>query len=113
MVREIVVTGGRNYDDHKTMAAVLEFVKPSLIIHGGATGADSLAQSWARANSCSTIVFKAEWGVFGIQAGPIRNGNMLKANPNAVVIAFPGGSGTADCVRKAIAANMIVLEVKK
>jgi hypothetical protein len=34
---------------------------------------------------------------------------MLEAHPEALVVAFPGGRGTADCVRQARGLGMPVL----
>lgn len=57
--------------------------------------------------------FPADWGSLGKAAGPIRNSLMLtEANPS-LVIAFPGGKGTADMISKARAAGVKVIEVSK
>ena len=43
-------------------------------------------------------------------AGPVRNARMLVEKPD-LVIAFPGGPGTADMVRRARAAGVEVVEI--
>jgi hypothetical protein len=49
----------------------------------------------------------------GKAAGSIRNQRMLDAEKHIdVVVAFPGGRGTADMVRRARAAGIHVLEIK-
>jgi hypothetical protein len=54
----------------------------------------------------------AEWNRHGNKAGPIRNATMLAMKPPVkLVVAFPGGSGTADMVAKAKAAGLEVMEV--
>lgn len=40
----------------------------------------------------------AEWDRLGRKAGPIRNQRMLDEGKPALVIAFPGGTGTAGMV---------------
>lgn len=114
---KILVCGGRDYSDHEEVANVLDgycYSVPAMsvaIIHGGARGADSLAGRYAQENGICEIVVKANWDVHGKSAGPIRNQWMLDyCNPN-IVVAFPGGAGTADMVRRARKAGVEVLEV--
>jgi hypothetical protein len=52
---------------------------------------------------------KAEWKKYGPAAGPIRNQRMLDWGPD-LVVAFSGGKGTADMVRRARAAGVEVIE---
>jgi hypothetical protein len=54
----------------------------------------------------------ADWFSHGKAAGPIRNQEMLAMEAPALVVAFPGGRGTADMVRRARKAGVDVLEVK-
>jgi len=111
--REIIVTGGRNYDDSPMMCDVLNFLAPSRVIQGGAPGADTLAVFWCEAEDVEHKTYIADWATHGRAAGPIRNKEMLDAHPEAVVVAFPGGRGTEDCVRQAQSRNMIILRVEK
>ena len=46
----LLVTGGRDYDNRDCVRDVLDALNPDSVIHGGATGADSLASEWARKN---------------------------------------------------------------
>jgi hypothetical protein len=82
------------------------------LIHGAAPGADALACSWALANGLSILSFRPDWKTLGRSAGPIRNQMMIEAGPD-LVIAFPGGDGTADMVRRAKAAGVELLEVEQ
>jgi hypothetical protein len=81
------------------------------IIHGGARGADSLADQWAIVNWVPWTEFKADWDKHGKAAGPTRNKQMLDEGKPDVVIAFPGGKGTAHMVSIARAAGVKVIEV--
>lgn len=56
-------------------------------------------------------VFQAEWKNYGRAAGPKRNRKMLLSHPNAIVLAFPGGRGTANCVQQARELGMTVVEI--
>jgi hypothetical protein len=51
--------------------------RPDLLIHGGARGADTLADSVAVELGIPVRVFPAHWNQFGRGAGPVRNKEML------------------------------------
>lgn len=112
-IRPIIVTGGRKYDDYVMVQEVLDFLNPDLIIQGGATGADGLARIWADETGTQVVTLDADWEKHGKVAGPIRNKEMILANPDAIVVAFPGGKGTENCVKTAVGLNRIVLRVEK
>jgi len=52
--------------------------------------------------------FDAEWHRHGKRAGPIRNQRMLEEGQPDLIVAFPGGHGTADMVRRARQAGIEV-----
>ena len=112
----VIVCGGRKYNNATRLYSILGKLHRErgidLVIQGGATGADTLAARWAVANDVSTTTYAADWGAHGRAAGPKRNQEMLdKEQPDAVV-AFPGGNGTADMVRRAKAAGVPVWEIQ-
>jgi hypothetical protein len=112
-MKTVIITGGRDYDDWAMLQEVLNFIDPDLVVQGGASGADKMALQWAEYNKKELLTFNADWDKHGRAAGPIRNREMLKAHPEGVVVAFPGGKGTADCVRAAFERNMVILQVHK
>lgn len=111
----VLVCGGRDYKDHVKVGDVLNRLHDrmgiDLVIQGGAHGADELAFAWARVNNVPDQQFDADWEAFGSFAGPMRNSVMLAKGKPDLVIAFPGGRGTADMVRKARRAGVEVIEV--
>jgi len=109
----VLVCGGRNFDDAGLLERVLNDLdeRPRLIIEGGAQGADRWARSWARMRGIEVQTFEAQWARDGRAAGPIRNQAMLINGRPDLVVAFPGGRGTADMVRRAKAAGVRVIEV--
>lgn len=127
----VLVCGGRDYSDRAKLAYELsrlehEHGKPFRgLIHGAARGADTLAAEWQSARIRAvrnkergteglptdlwTAGYPADWDKHGPAAGPIRNQHMLDSNPGIeLVIAFPGGVGTADMVRRAKAKGIPV-----
>jgi hypothetical protein len=109
---KVLVCGGRDYNNVQRVHDVLDELSPTMIITGGARGADYHAEAWARKNSIPFLRFPADWNTHGKAAGPIRNSQMLKESKPDLVVAFPGGRGTADMVRKATKANVQIKEVE-
>ena len=56
-------------------------------------------------------VYRADWEGLGRKAGPIRNQQMLDEGKPDLVVAFPGGRGTANMMRIAREAGIEVIEV--
>ena len=81
------------------------------VIQGGARGADALACQWAAKHRVPNQTFEADWESNGNFAGPMRNAAMLAEGKPDLVIAFPGGRGTADMVKKARRAGVQVVEI--
>lgn len=106
---KVLVCGGRDYSDHDAFLKVMNMLpfRPSLIIEGGAKGADRMARHWAIQNGVHYATVPALWDAFGRSAGHRRNSAMLMLNPEYCV-ALPGGNGTADMVRQCIEDNITV-----
>ena len=80
----------------------------------GHAGADRLAARIWAALKRPAEAHPADWKKHGKAAGPIRNQEMLEAEGGIdLVIAFPGGTGTADMVRRAEKAKIEVLVVSE
>jgi len=85
-----------------------------LLLHGGARGADAAIGRAAQQLGWSALVMPAQWQLHGRAAGPIRNRELLEqavaravvhSSPGSIasvlVVAFPGGAGTASLVQQA------------
>jgi hypothetical protein len=81
------------------------------IISGAAPGVDTVAIDWAITNWCSLDEYPANWKRHGRRAGFIRNKQMLDEGKPDLVIAFPGGNGTANMVRISKEAGVPVREI--
>ncbi|MDN7703296.1 DUF2493 domain-containing protein [Burkholderia sp. AU44665] len=110
---KVIVCGGRDYEDADRLFSVLDEQHQkepiSLLIHGGAVGADMLAMKWAKWRKVDYLTVNADWSAHGRAAGPIRNAKMLSYKPD-LVITFPGGRDTADMTRQALAAGVELME---
>lgn len=110
---KILVCGGRDYSDWGRINEVLssKVTYRDTIIHGDALGADRLAGKWAKEVGVQVLSYPADWEKYPKAAGPIRNQQMLDEGKPDLVIAFPGGRGTADMVRRAKKAGIKVIEI--
>ncbi|MDA7915275.1 DUF2493 domain-containing protein [bacterium] len=116
----ILVCGGRDYENRERLFGVLDKAlsaatlteRTFVLIHGNARGADKLSHEWATARQVDDVrVYKADWKTHGKGAGPIRNRLMLTDGQPHVIVAFPGGNGTADMIRQGKKAGVPVYEV--
>jgi hypothetical protein len=110
----VLVCGGRSFSDKARVWWALDsFGPPEVreVISGMAPGADTLAAEWAERFGFPLHKFPADWSKHGKAAGPIRNQRMIEEGKPDLVIAFPGGRGTADMIRRAKAAGVEVREM--
>lgn len=85
--------------------------KFSVLINGAARGADRHALQWALPRRLEINSYKPSWKTLGKAAGPIRNQMMIDSGKPDLVVAFPGGRGTADMVERAREAHIKIIEL--
>jgi hypothetical protein len=111
---KVLVCGGRHYDNWNGLLVQLDDLHGiygfTELIHGGAPGADTLANTWAAISGVPVKRFIAFWQTEGKAAGPRRNKRMLDYGPD-LVVAFPGGKGTADMIAQAEKAGVTVINI--
>jgi predicted polyphosphate/ATP-dependent NAD kinase len=126
----ILVTGGRDYRDQRRVDEALDTIHGEtpieLVIHGDASGADRMAADWARRRQVPLSSYPADWGnidrpgarirfkgrrPYDATAGFRRNIRMLIEGAPQLVVAFPGGNGTAHMVAESLKRNFAVLSV--
>lgn len=116
----VLVCGGRDFIDlalfMDTMVEIeekydLDSNQPITFIQGGAKGADFLAKCWANYCGWTCIEYPADWKKYGKEAGYVRNKQMLDEGKPELVIAFPGGKGTAMMIKLAKEAGVKVIEI--
>lgn len=106
----VAFTGGRDFKNYKlydTLLSVMPLQNGMNVLVGDADGLDSLIGR----DFPEAFVFEADWDKFKKAAGPLRNGVMLSCIPD-LLIAFPGGPGTANCIAQAKKLGIPVLKVE-
>lgn len=115
----VLVTGGRDYADEGAVFATLDemdgVVGISVLITGACHlgGADLHAENWAKERQIPYMGFPARWKDHGKKAGMVRNQAMLEITKPDIVVAFPGGNGTENCVLLAHKMNIPVREINQ
>lgn len=125
----VLVCGGRDYtipmDHHdpldvecadlqlRHLQQVLEeYLTPdSVLISGVGRGADAASIAFAESKGILVIKYPANWWRYKKAAGPFRNQQMIDEGKPDIVLAFPGGRGTADMKKRARQADIPVKEI--
>lgn len=110
----LLVTGGRDFTDRAFAWKILDKIharrQVTLLMEGGATGADHHAREWAKNRSVPHQTFDANWERYGNHAGRVRNAQMLREGRPQLVVAFAGGTGTRHMRRIAHEAGLPVFD---
>jgi len=88
---------------------------PTLLLHGGAKGADQLAQRYANEHSIPTKVIRPDYESHHYKTAPLHRNTELVKNADYVIALYAEGrtrkGGTWDTVQKALAANKPTTEI--
>ena len=101
----VAVVGSRNFNDYDLLKSELDAFKlengVDLIVSGGAKGADTFGEKWAKENNVPTKIYYPDWKTYGKAAGILRNKDIIDAATH--VIAFPSkkGRGTQNSIKRA------------
>lgn len=107
----VAVTGGRKYADFFNVQRALAKVSTKFditVVHGNATGADTLADVWCDRTHTPKLVCEADWTRYGDTAGFLRNQLMIDLHKPQLLLAFPGGNGTRDMCDRCLLAGIPV-----
>lgn len=97
---KVAVIGSRGFNNYELIKETLSSLDITLVVSGGAMGADTLGERYARENGIPTKIFKPDW-TKGRGAGFLRNTDII--NEADTVVAFWDGKsrGTLDSIKKA------------
>lgn len=112
----ILICGDRKWENQWSISIYLQKLpknQDTIIIHGKAKGADSLAGLIASTLDMKVIEYPANWKRYGRAAGMIRNQQMLDEGKPKLVVYFhndlDNSKGTKDMVNRAIKAGIPVV----
>jgi len=116
-VVRVIFSGSRDFRTREPVREILEALIRRLgdpnelvVVHGAARGLDTIAGEEAARLGVSTESHPADWDEYGKAAGPMRNSHMVKLGADLLVaFPLPGGSGTLDCMKKALNSEIPVL----
>ncbi len=111
---KVAVIGSRDFNDYELVKTALSPINITLLVSGGAKGADSLGERYAKENNIETLIFKPDWEKHGKAAGMIRNTDIVN-NADTIIAFWDGESrGTKDSISKAekLGKNIIIVKTK-
>jgi len=117
---KIAIVGSRDFVDYEFFIKMLEpvFLKLSgyidCIVSGGAKGADSMAERYAKDNRINTIIYRPDWKKYGRGAGIVRNRIIIKNSDLVIAFLKNNSRGTTNAINiaKELKKELIVFEIK-
>ncbi|TNV17339.1 DUF2493 domain-containing protein [Buttiauxella sp. B2] len=111
----VLICAGRFYADSNNVTRILELCEQKqpidVVIHGGHQSLGGIIEGWARDADAHVVRYPANWAMHGKYAEVRRNLFMLEDSRPDVILAFPGGEDTADCISLAHKAGIKVIEI--
>jgi hypothetical protein len=116
---KLAIVGSRTFNNYELLKKEIDIfliendIFVDLIISGGAKGADSLGEQYAKEYNIPTQIFYPDWDKYGKKAGYLRNIDIVKNSD--IVIAFwdgssPGTKSSIDLATKEKKILKIILE---
>lgn len=111
----VIIAGSRTFNDYKWLKVVCNAllaevlsVNNVIVISGGASGADSLGELYAKENGLVCEQYPADWKQHGNAAGPIRNRQMAAVAQTLIVFWDGKSRGTKNMIEQARKKGLIV-----
>ena len=92
-----IIAGSRDFNEPEVLLSLMsayarKYGEPDEVISGGAKGADTYGESWARRRDIPVKQFLPDWKKYGNAAGPIRNSQMAEyAGRDGILFLFWNG----------------------
>lgn len=101
---KLAVVGSRNFVNYRlvkeTILQNVDINRIKYLISGGAVGADSLAQQFAKEHGLPILIFYPDWNI-GKHAGFLRNERIIKASNLVYAFQVDKSKGTQHSINLA------------
>lgn len=109
----LAIVGSRDFDNFTILSEAIDnFIEKhgeiSYIVSGGAKGADSLAEKYAKINNIKMKIFKPDWKKYGKAAGIIRNKDIVDNSTHLIAFRINNSRGTTNSIMRAQKKKMYV-----
>ena len=114
---KVIIAGGRSFSNYNLLCEYVDFKLSNVtqeieIVSGGARGADSLGERYAKDRGYKLKIFPADWNKFGKRAGYLRNIQMAEY-ADALIAFWDGKSrGTRNMIEEA-RSRMLKIGIKR
>jgi predicted Rossmann fold nucleotide-binding protein DprA/Smf involved in DNA uptake len=90
---KVGIVGSRSFSNFGILQKIMtEHLKPGdIVVSGGASGTDSLAEEIAKTNGFKTHIYLPNWKIYGKSAGFIRNKQIVD-NSDYIIAMWNGSS---------------------
>ena len=97
---KLAVIGGRDFNNKALLTKTLDEIrdKISVVVSGGAKGADKMGEDWATENNIPTKIFYPDWKKWGPSAGPRRNELIINECDECIAFWDGKSKGTAHSI---------------
>jgi hypothetical protein len=107
----IAVVGSRTWSDVEAIESLLDralgtYGEELVIVSGGAKGADTIGERWARRNQVPTLIHLPFWDRHGRKAGFVRNQHIVRDAELVIAFRVPGSKGTQLTIDLALKAGI-------
>jgi predicted Rossmann fold nucleotide-binding protein DprA/Smf involved in DNA uptake len=109
---KLAVIGSRTFTDYKLLCLTLDKYEISAIVSGGADGADSLGQRYAKDKGLKILIIYPNWNKDGKSAGFKRNREIIEKCDKVVAFWQNDSKGTANSISIAKELNKEVEVIK-
>lgn len=109
----LAIVGSRIFEDYKMLKQTVDEIRMRFnvvkIVSGGARGADSLGERYAKENNIETLIFYPDWTKHGKKAGFLRNVTIVDNSDMILAFWDRVSNGTKHTITIANAKNKRVL----
>lgn len=110
---KLSIVGSRSFSDYALLKASIlkSFPEVSIVVSGGAKGADQMGQKFAEDMNLKTEIYLPDWKRYGKGAGIVRNTLIVK-NSHALIAFWDGtsrGTKKTIAISRALGKRLIIV----